>query len=121
MDITIGGKKLINHDQFGFEYSAISAVLSNIINVAAAHQYVEVDSAVKTGRKKIDSYGDSKPDIYFPTISKTGFQGEKIEVKVASWNSKPSSIIFYGGPGVKQCHPHEYLLGVNSDGGNLLF
>ena len=117
----ICGKQLVDNEQFGFEYPMISAHFSNIINSTAAFSYVEVDKEVKTGRKALASHGDSRPDIYFPTRSKDGFQEEKIEVKVASWTSTASTCIFYGGPGTKNCHPHEYLLGIHSDGGNQMF
>jgi hypothetical protein len=117
----ICGKQLVDDEQFGFEYPMISAHFSNIINSAAAFSYVEVDMKVKTGRKAVSSNGDSRPDIYFPSISKVGFQEEKVEVKVASYAPQPSAIIYYGGPGAINCHPHEYLLGITSDGGAQIF
>ena len=111
----IDGRSLIHHDDFGFEKNQITSVYSNFINVNTAAVYTRHKLDAVTGRKKRDG-SESRPDIFFPTITKQNpnFQKEKIEVKAASWNhnTTPGTCMFYGGPGAKNCTPHEYLIGI---------
>lgn len=111
----IDGRSLIHHDDFGFEKNQITSVYSNIINVTTAAVYTRHGIDAVTGRKKRDD-SESRPDISFPGLTKDidEFQKEKIEVKAASWNhnTTPGTCMFYGGPGAKNCTPHEYLIGI---------
>ena len=113
----IDGRSLIHHDDFGFEKNQITSVYSNIINSTTAAVYTRLGLKAVTGRgNQTADWSKSRPDIYFPDITKHGsaFQEEKIEVKAASWNrnTTASSCMFYGGPGAKTCTPHEYLIGI---------
>jgi len=113
----IDGRSLIHHDDFGFEKNQITSVYSNIINSTTAAVYTRLGLNAVTGRgNQTADWSKSRPDIYFPDITKHGsaFQEEKIEVKAASWNrnTTASSCMFYGGPGAKTCTPHEYLIGI---------
>ena len=108
---------LLHHDQFGIEKNQITAIYSNIINSVAARVFShyateDFNTVARTGREyQISDQGKSRPDIVFTALSKPNkeFQNELIEVKAASYNKTPSSMIYYGGPGAKMCTEHEYF------------
>ena len=111
----IDGRSLVHDEDYGFEKNQITSVYSNFINVNTAAVYTRHGLDAVTGRKKQDK-SESRPDISFPGLTKenTNFQKEKIEVKAASWNHNTTAgtCMFYGGPGAKNCTPHEYLIGI---------
>tara|TARA_Y100001938_G_scaffold11638_1_gene14471 strand:- start:43 stop:1320 length:1278 start_codon:yes stop_codon:yes gene_type:complete len=95
----------IIHDRnLGFETGQITGMVSNTIMSYFAKTFNDYNLHAITPKNT-----DGHPDIRFPNKDKEGYQSERIEIKGSAYNRKSSATCMTGGPGVKKCHPHEYI------------